>query len=58
MTEQERQRIEDALKQAEIQEQQNQNLIRIIQRTDAKDLENERFNNMSNDERRILGRKD
>lgn len=56
MSEQEKQRIEEALRQAELQEQQNRNLIRIIQRTDPKDLEEERFKNMSEDEQRIFRR--
>lgn len=56
MSDTERQRIEEALRQAELQEQQNRNLIRIIQRTDPKDLEEERFKNLSDDERRILRR--
>ena len=56
MSDTERQRIEEALRQAELQEQQNRNLIRIIQKTDPQDLEQERFKNLSDDERRILGR--
>lgn len=56
MSDLERQKIEEALRQAELQEQQNRNLIRIIQRTDPKDLEQERFKNMSDDERRIFRR--
>jgi len=54
MSDTERQRIEEALRQAELQEQKNKNLIRIIQRTDPKDLEEERFKNLSDDERRIF----
>ena len=54
MSDLERQKIEEALRQAELQEQQNRNLIRIIQRTDPKDLEEERFKNLSDDERRIF----
>lgn len=54
MTEAEKQRIEEALRLAQLQEQQNKNLIRIIQRTDVKDLEEERFKNMSSKEKDLL----
>lgn len=54
MSDAEKERIEEALRQLQQQEQQTQNLIRIIQRTKPEDLEEERFKNLSDDERRIF----
>lgn len=54
MTKAEKQRIEEALRLAQLQEQQNKNLIRIIQRTDVKDLEEERFKNLSPEEKNLF----
>ena len=56
MNDLEREKIEEALIQLQQQEQQTQNLIRVIQRTDPKELEQERFNNMTDEERKILRR--
>lgn len=56
MSDAEKERIEEALRQLQQQEQQTQNLIRIIQRTKPEDLEQERFKNMSEDEQRIFRR--
>lgn len=54
MTEKEKQRIDNALKELEIQDKKNKNLITLIKNTDVKDLENERFNNLSPQERDLL----
>lgn len=48
--------IEQQLERIREQEQQNQNLVRLIQKTNPKELEQERFNNMTDEERRILRR--
>ena len=48
--------IEQHLERIREQEQQNQNLVRLIQKTNPKELEQERFNNMTDEERRILRR--
>lgn len=46
--------IEKVLKQIEIQDQQNKILIEKIKSVDAKDLENERYNNLSKKEKELL----
>ena len=48
--------VEQQLERLRQQEQQNQDLIRIIQRTKPEDLEQERFKNLSEDERKIFGK--
>ena len=46
--------VEKVLKQIEIQDQQNKQLIEKIKSVDAKDLENERYNNLSKKEKELL----
>lgn len=46
--------IEKILKQVEIQDEQNKRLIEKIKSVDAKDLENERYNNLSKKEKELL----
>ena len=49
-----RQQIEETLRKLEQQDQQNKNLVNLIQNTNHKDLEQERFKNMSDDEKRLM----
>ena len=46
--------VEKVIKQIEIQDQQNKQLIEKIKSVDAKDLENERYNNLSKKEKELL----
>lgn len=51
-----REEIEEAIRKINEQDQKNKYLIEIIKKVDPQDLENERFNNMSEDEKRLLRR--
>jgi len=54
MNNKDRQRINNTLKELEVQDQKNKNLINLIQNTNVKDLEEERFKNMSPEEKDLL----
>lgn len=54
MNDKERQRINNTLKELEVQDERNKNLVDLIKRTPVDKLEQERYKNMSQQEKDLL----